>query len=57
VDPSPTPPALIAGDVRAAGAPGLSGGPLEVFLLMVILEVVTAAVTALLARTLGARHG
>jgi hypothetical protein len=55
--PSPTPLALTAGDVRAADAPGLAGGPLEVLLLVVILGVVTAAVTALLARALGARHG
>ncbi len=54
---SPTPLIAIVGDVRAADAPGFAGGPLEVLLLVVLLGVATAAVTATIARLADARNG
>ena len=53
--PSPTPLAVIVGDVRAADAPGIAGGPLEVLLLVILLGLATMVATAALARVAGVR--
>ncbi len=50
VDPSPSPLAVIAGDVRATDAPGIAGGPLEVLGFVVLLGLATALVTATIVR-------
>ena len=54
--PSPTPlGGLEAGDVRGSGPPGLTGGPIEILLLVIVLGIVTMLVTATLARAVGGR--
>ena len=42
-DPSPTPLEVVSGDVRSADAPGVTGGPLEILLLVIILTWVVLA--------------
>lgn len=53
MEPSPTPLVVVFGDVRSADAPGFAGGPLEVLLLVVLLGLATAVVTAAAARLYG----
>jgi len=51
--PEPSPRDLLPGDVRAAEAPGITGGPLEILLLVVALGVATAALTVIVVKVLG----
>ncbi|MFV2064230.1 MAG: hypothetical protein ACC726_12070 [Chloroflexota bacterium] len=54
--PEPSPFDLLPGDVRSADAPGITGGPLEILLLVVALGAITAALTVLAAKLLGRRR-
>ncbi len=50
-DPSPSPLAQLAGDLRSEGSgPGLVGSPLGVLFLVIALGLATVVITALLAR-------
>ena len=50
--PEPSPFDLLPGDVRAAEAPGITGGPLEILLLVIALGIATAVLTAVAAKLL-----